>query len=246
MLFWKVLLHSFAWCDWKEQRDKLLDSFAQLKTLSCKEDLLYHLKTALMLRHALQFKFLFKGGRRLTECVVVVVTFYSAIHPLVWPYGLCHSSAKDAAWIYRMMFALRTDPMTVRVWMTVELTSLLHDAGIIIWRPMKDILSKEIAFYNRFMRHDICAVTDFTTAMTSRASIDRLTEGFSIFSHSRELLSALFIQNELKLIGLNLSQLEWIKINRKWDCRLHHLARIQLSLHRQHHRSHDREIGFTE
>ncbi|KAG0181848.1 Cytoplasmic tRNA 2-thiolation protein 2 [Apophysomyces sp. BC1034] len=53
---------------------------------------------------------------------------------------------------------------------------------IVIIRPMKDMLSKEIGLYNRFCGLDkyVIAPTDWTTKMPAKSSIDRLTEGFLV------------------------------------------------------------------
>ena len=51
--------------------------------------------------------------------------------------------------------------------------------NLAILRPMKDMLSKEIGLYNRFMglEHYVIPPTDFNTGKPAKSSIERLTEG---------------------------------------------------------------------
>lgn len=51
--------------------------------------------------------------------------------------------------------------------------------GLSVLRPMKDMLSKEIGFYNRFqgLSEDVIAPVNFHTQANPKSSIERLTEG---------------------------------------------------------------------
>jgi cytoplasmic tRNA 2-thiolation protein 2 len=62
----------------------------------------------------------------------------------------------------------------------VENSVSYKDVAVI--RPMKDMLGKEIAFYNRNhgIAKNVIQTTNFTTKATSKSSIERLTEGNSI------------------------------------------------------------------
>ncbi|KAG9294219.1 hypothetical protein G9A89_021578 [Geosiphon pyriformis] len=51
---------------------------------------------------------------------------------------------------------------------------------IIILRPMKDMLSKEIGIYNRFLGFDTVITLNFTSMKPARSSIEKLTEDFII------------------------------------------------------------------
>ncbi|KAI9001643.1 hypothetical protein BC832DRAFT_562229 [Gaertneriomyces semiglobifer] len=59
----------------------------------------------------------------------------------------------------------------------VSLDTDWHD-GLILLRPIRDILSKEVAAYNRFERLDCVVTRTLTTGLPAKASIDRLTEEF--------------------------------------------------------------------
>lgn len=61
---------------------------------------------------------------------------------------------------------------------------------VCIMRPMKDMLSKEIGFYNYFNKIDqyIMPAYNFSTMMPAKSSIERLTEDF-IVSIEREFSS---------------------------------------------------------
>ncbi|KAI8905671.1 hypothetical protein DFJ77DRAFT_478576 [Powellomyces hirtus] len=52
--------------------------------------------------------------------------------------------------------------------------------GITIVRPLRDILAKEVAVFNRFEQIHAVLTPDFTTGMPAKASIDRLTEAFVV------------------------------------------------------------------
>ncbi|CAJ0887643.1 7597_t:CDS:10 [Entrophospora sp. SA101] len=53
--------------------------------------------------------------------------------------------------------------------------------GLVVSRPMKDMLSKEIGIYNHFLELDIIFTPTLTTMKTSsKASIDKLTEDFIV------------------------------------------------------------------
>ncbi|KAJ3019441.1 Cytoplasmic tRNA 2-thiolation protein 2 [Thoreauomyces humboldtii] len=52
--------------------------------------------------------------------------------------------------------------------------------GMRIIRPLRDILSKEVAFFNRFENVSSVISPDFTTGMPARTSIDRLIETFVV------------------------------------------------------------------
>lgn len=62
----------------------------------------------------------------------------------------------------------------------VENSMSYKDVAVI--RPMKDMLGKEIAFYNRNhgIAKNVMQTTNFTTKATSKSSIERLTEGKEI------------------------------------------------------------------
>lgn len=53
---------------------------------------------------------------------------------------------------------------------------------ICVMRPMKDMLSKEIGFYNHFAKIDkyILPAYNFSTKMPAKSSIERLTEEFIV------------------------------------------------------------------
>lgn len=55
-------------------------------------------------------------------------------------------------------------------------------APIAILRPMKDMLSKEVGLYNRFIGLEkyVVAPTSFSTKMPAKHSIERLTEGLFV------------------------------------------------------------------
>jgi cytoplasmic tRNA 2-thiolation protein 2 len=50
---------------------------------------------------------------------------------------------------------------------------------LVILRPMKDMLSKEIRIYNQFLKLDTIFTPTLTTMKSSKVSIDRLTEGIN-------------------------------------------------------------------
>ena len=50
---------------------------------------------------------------------------------------------------------------------------------LVILRPMKDMLLKEIRIYNQFLKLDTIFTPTLTTMKSSKVSIDRLTEGIN-------------------------------------------------------------------
>ncbi|CAO3648699.1 unnamed protein product [Cunninghamella echinulata] len=53
---------------------------------------------------------------------------------------------------------------------------------VVVLRPMKDMLAKEMGFYNRLhgLDHDVTAPVNFGTYMAPKSSIERLTEDFIV------------------------------------------------------------------
>ncbi|KAJ1961028.1 Cytoplasmic tRNA 2-thiolation protein 2 [Dipsacomyces acuminosporus] len=51
---------------------------------------------------------------------------------------------------------------------------------VAIYRPMRDCITKEIAFFNRWTRQRSAVAPTFTTMLPAKASIDRLTEAFVV------------------------------------------------------------------
>ncbi|CAO3637427.1 unnamed protein product [Cunninghamella blakesleeana] len=62
----------------------------------------------------------------------------------------------------------------------LEVDSCFKD--VVILRPMKDMLAKEMGFYNRLhgLEHDVVAPVNFGTFMPPKSSIERLTEDFIV------------------------------------------------------------------
>ncbi|KAJ2549146.1 Cytoplasmic tRNA 2-thiolation protein 2 [Coemansia sp. RSA 1933] len=52
--------------------------------------------------------------------------------------------------------------------------------GVAVYRPMRDFIMKEIAFFNRWTKQRTVIVPTFTTGAPARASIGRLTEAFVV------------------------------------------------------------------
>ncbi|KAJ2776834.1 Cytoplasmic tRNA 2-thiolation protein 2 [Coemansia javaensis] len=52
--------------------------------------------------------------------------------------------------------------------------------GVDVYRPMRDFVAKEIAFFNRWTGQPSAAVPTFTTGQPRSASIDRLSEAFIV------------------------------------------------------------------
>ncbi|KAJ2861223.1 Cytoplasmic tRNA 2-thiolation protein 2 [Coemansia aciculifera] len=53
-------------------------------------------------------------------------------------------------------------------------------SGVMAYRPMRDLIMKEIAFFNLWTRQPSVVVPTFTTGAPETASIDRLTESFVV------------------------------------------------------------------
>ena len=61
--------------------------------------------------------------------------------------------------------------------------------GVLLLRPMKDTLSKEVGIFNNLHKISSLALPSFTTLDPNpKASIDHLTEGQLLFSHEIQLL----------------------------------------------------------
>ncbi|TPX67705.1 hypothetical protein SpCBS45565_g03593 [Spizellomyces sp. 'palustris'] len=52
--------------------------------------------------------------------------------------------------------------------------------GLVVARPLRDVLSKEVAVYNQYTDLDAVVMPALTTAMPAKSSIDRLTEEFVV------------------------------------------------------------------
>ncbi|KAJ1736368.1 Cytoplasmic tRNA 2-thiolation protein 2 [Coemansia sp. Benny D160-2] len=53
-------------------------------------------------------------------------------------------------------------------------------SDVVVYRPMRDFIMKEIGFFNRWTAQKTVVVPTFTTAAPARASIGRLTEAFVV------------------------------------------------------------------
>ncbi|KAF7728476.1 Cytoplasmic tRNA 2-thiolation protein 2 [Apophysomyces ossiformis] len=140
----------------KTRESNLTDKTDQLKSLfnnisknTAKEDLYWHIKMAMLVSVA-----------RRESCTYIY---------------LADSATRQAIKMISMTAKGRgySTPMDVGV----ANNTCFKD--IVIIRPMKDMLSKEIGLYNRFCQLDqyVIAPTDWTTKMQAKSSIDRLTEG---------------------------------------------------------------------
>ncbi|CAG8470792.1 4106_t:CDS:10 [Ambispora leptoticha] len=93
-----------------------------------------------------------------------------------------------------------------------KLCLLMQMAHVIILRPMKDMLSKEIGIYNRFtgLVDDIVVTPTLTSMMPAKSSIEKLTEDF-IVGLEKDYPSTVstIARTGAKLKPSNLINLEW-------------------------------------
>ncbi|ORY99343.1 hypothetical protein BCR43DRAFT_544839 [Syncephalastrum racemosum] len=135
------------------ERSKLLsDLFRQIKKDTAKESLYWHIKMTM---------FLAVAEREGCSCI-----FFA------------DSSTRQCIKIISMTSKGRGFSIPLDVGVEAE-TGV---KGLSVLRPMKDMLSKEIGFYNRFqgLSDDVIAPINFHTQANAKSSIERLTEDFIV------------------------------------------------------------------
>ncbi|CAM0139613.1 unnamed protein product [Umbelopsis sp. WA50703] len=133
--------------------EKLRAIFDSIDKLSAKEDIYWHLKMSMLYHRAQKEKY--------DMCDFIF---------------LGESSTRQAIKMISMTSKGRGFSAALDV--GVENSVSYKDVAVI--RPMKDMLGKEIAFYNRNhgIAKNVIQTTNFTTKATSKSSIERLTEEF--------------------------------------------------------------------
>ncbi|KAI8884913.1 hypothetical protein K501DRAFT_216726 [Backusella circina FSU 941] len=132
--------------------EQLVELFKNIKNATAKEDLLWHLKMAMLVQVAKRegCVYIFMGDSS-TRQAIKMISLTSK--------GRGYSLALDIG---------------------VENQKSFKDVGIM--RPMKDMLTKEIGFYNHFVGINQYVITteNYSTKMPGKSSIGRLTEEFIV------------------------------------------------------------------
>ncbi|KAL1928299.1 hypothetical protein VTP01DRAFT_3215 [Rhizomucor pusillus] len=135
-----------------ERKERLQKLFADIRKASAKEDLYWHIKMAMLVTIA-----------KKERCSYIF---------------MADSSTRQSIKMISMTSKGRGYSIPLDVGVENDITF----APIAILRPMKDMLSKEVGLYNRFIGLEkyVVAPTSFSTKMPAKHSIERLTEDFIV------------------------------------------------------------------